>query len=72
MKVAYYKMETVIHKKVIEVDDIMDMDISAIRKEATLHANLHGWDEIIPAEEQEWAQEVKEDDEILAKNPLYY
>lgn len=70
MKVVYYKMTTTIHQKIVDVDDITDMD--AIRKEVELHTHLHGWDKITPAEEREWIMEHKEDDDVLAKNPLYY
>lgn len=72
MKMVYYKMETFIHKKVIEIDEDDSLDMDDIRKKAELHAHLHGWDEVIEADEQDWAQEYKEDDEVLAKNPLYY
>jgi hypothetical protein len=71
MKMTYYKMETTIKKKTVDIDDD-NLDMDSIRKQAELHAHLHGWDDVIEADEQDWAQEFKEDDNILAKNPLYY
>lgn len=68
---SYYQMETTIKKKTIEIDDDQ-LDMDEIRKQALLLAHLNGWDEIIEADNQEWAQEHKDDDEILAKNPIYY
>lgn len=70
MKVRYHRMETTVHIIDLEVDNIEDME--AIEKDANLMSHLHGWDKIVPAEQRVWVTEVKEDEEILAKNPLYY